>query len=333
LIDDCQILVSVVSFGFVMLNALDRLKELGVGESRPVGVAVDADSVAALDWARLVDLMRGIVIEAGCELAGTQVQPDASVLFGMIEHPGTDKARRILVKLAAWNEWGAQAEQMENFAAQVRAARVDQGLFMAPAGFSPGAREVAGRHRIVMLDAADLQEALMRLPRARQEFLWSVASAGDAQTPSCPMCLGKLTPIQTDALIEVEPLEEKVMLKDAIVAESLFCRRLWVVRAIEVQFLQPVRALEMEIEGTVHGELVCEGTLLLRSTAVVHGKVAARAMKVEDGAQLLADLNVLSAPLQPLMKANVTWEWRCRSGEPGCSEVILAPHEPLGVAF
>ena len=25
-IDDCQILVSVVSFGFVMLNALDRLK-------------------------------------------------------------------------------------------------------------------------------------------------------------------------------------------------------------------------------------------------------------------------------------------------------------------
>ena len=318
-----------------MLNALDRLKELGLEQPRPLGLTLDADaeSVAALDWARLADLMRGIVIEAGCELAGTQVQADASVLFGMIDHPGTEKARRTLVKLAAWNEWGAQAEQVERFAVEVRSARNARGLLMAPAGFSPAAREVAVRHRIETLDATALCEALMRLPRERRDFLWSVASAGDAQTPSCPMCLGKLTPIQTDSLVEVEPEEEKLMLKDAIVAETVFCRKLRVARGTEVQFLQQVRAREMDIEGTVHGDLVCEGTLTLRPTAVVHGKVAARAMKVEDGAQLLADLSVLSAPLKPLMRADVTWEWRCRSGESGCGDVILAPHEPLWVVF
>lgn len=316
-----------------MLNALDRLKELSSGEPRPLGMAMDAERLAALDWARLVDLMRGLVVEAGCELAGTQVQPDASVLFGMIEQPGTERSRRVLVKLAAWNEWGAGVEQVEKFAAEVRAARDARGIFMAPAGFSPGAREMAGKLRVEMLDAATLYEALMRLPEARRDFLWSVASAGDAQTPSCPMCLGKLTPVQTDTLVEVEPEEERLMFKDAIVAEAIFCRRLRVVREVEVQFLQQVRACEMDLEGTVHGDLVCEGTLYLRPTAVVYGSVAARSMKVEEGAQLLADTSVLSAPLKPLMRADVTWEWRCRSGGAECAGVLLAPHEAIERPF
>ena len=111
-----------------MLNALDRLKELGWGEPRPLGMVMDAEGLAALDWARLVDLMRGLVVEAGCELAGSQVQPDASVLFGMIEQPGTERARRVLVKLAAWNEWRAGAEQVEKFAAEVRSARDARGI-------------------------------------------------------------------------------------------------------------------------------------------------------------------------------------------------------------
>jgi hypothetical protein len=309
-----------------MLNALDRLKELGLDQARLVDSTLSADHLEVLDWTRIVDLMRGLVVEAGCELGGTQVQPDASVLFGMIEHPGTERAQRILVKLAAWNEWGAQTQQVEQFAAEVRNARDVRGLLMAPAGFSPAAREVARRHQIEMLDATALVEAMLRLPEERRDFLWSVASSGDARIPSCPMCLAKLSPAQIDSLVEVEPDDERLMFKDAIVAESIFCRRLRVVREVEVQFLQQVRAREMDIEGTVHGDLVCEGTLFLRPTAVVTGSVAARAMKVEDGAQLLADMTVLKAPLEPLMRANVTWEWRCRSGAAVCAGVVLAPH-------
>jgi len=56
-----------------MLNALDRLKELGLGEPRAVEATLMAEKIVALDWARLADLMRGLVVEAGCELAGTQV--------------------------------------------------------------------------------------------------------------------------------------------------------------------------------------------------------------------------------------------------------------------
>jgi len=309
-----------------MLNALDRLKELGLGESRVVEATLIAERVVALDWARLADLMRGLVVEAGCELAGTQVQPDASVVFGMIEHPGTEWTKRVLVKLVAWNEWGAQAEQVEAFATEVRAARDARGILVAPAGFSPGAREAAGRHRIEMVDGVALTEALGRLPEGKREFLWGVATSGDAWTPSCPMCLGKLAPVQSHAMETVEAEEERMMFKDAIVADSVYCRRLRVVRGIEVQFLQQVRAMEMDIEGTVHGDLVCEGMLYLRPTAVVHGAVAAKGMKVEDGAQLLADVTVLRTALAPLVRTSVTWQWRCLSGEAVCAGVALEPH-------
>lgn len=310
-----------------MLNALDRLKELGLEEPQVAEATLTVEKIVALDWARLADLTRGLVIEAGCELAGTQVQPDASVLFGMIEHPGTERMKRVLVKLAAWNEWGAQAEQVEGFAMEVRAARDARGILVAPAGSSPAAREVAARHRIEMVDGVALHEALGRLSEVRRDFLWGVATSGDAWTPSCPMCLGKLSPVQSHITEEVEAEEERMMFKDAIVADAIYCRRLRVVRGIEVQFLQQVRAKEMDIEGTVHGDLVCEGMLYLRPTAVVHGAVAAKGMRVEDGAQLLADVTVLKTALAPLRRSSVTWQWRCLSGDAVCAGVALEPHD------
>jgi hypothetical protein len=318
---DCQGWVGGVGVGFGMLNALDRLKELGLEEPGRAGATLVMDRLGELDWARLADLMRGLVVEAGCELTGTQVQADASVLFGMIEHPGTERKQRVLVKLAAWNDWGAQAEHVERFAAEVRAAREARGILVAPAGFSPGAREAAGRHRIEMVDGEALQEALGRLPAERRAFLWEVASSGDAWRPGCPMCLGKLSPVQSSAMEAVEAEEERMLFKDTIVAEAVYCRRLRVVRGVEVQFLQGVRAQQMEIEGTV-----CEGMLHLLPTAVVHGVVAAKGIRVEDGAQLLADVTVLQAALAPVTRASLTWQWRCLSGSAVCAGVALEPH-------
>lgn len=312
-----------------MLNALDRLKELGLDEPRKEEAALTAEKIVALDWARLADLVRGLVVEVGCELAGTQVHPDAAVVFGMVEHPGTQWMKRVLVKLTAWNEWGAQPELVERFAMEVRAARDARGILVAPAGFSPGAKEAAARLRIEMVDGVALMEALRRLPTERREFLWNVATLGDAWTPSCPMCLGKLTPVQGNSTELVQPEEERLLFKDTIVADSVYCRRLRVVRGIEVQFLQQARALEMDIEGTVHGDLICEGMLYLRPTAVVHGAVAAKGMAVEDGAQLLADVTVLKTALEPLVRINVSWQWRCLSGEAVCKGVALEPHSSL----
>lgn len=309
-----------------MLNALERLKELGQGEPTAIGAALTRERVMALDWAKLADLMRGLVVEVGCELAGTQVQPEGSVVFGMVEHPGTEWARRVLVKLAAWNEWEAQAEQVEVFASEVRATREARGILVAPAGFSTGAKEAAARHHIEMVDGVALTEALGRLPEIKRDHLWGLATSGDAWTPSCPMCLGKLTPVQSRTSEAVEAQEERLIFKDAIVADSVYCRRLRVVKGIEVQFLQSVRAMEMDIEGTVHGDLVCEGMLYLRLTAVVHGAVAAKGMKVEDGAQLLADVTVLQSALAPLVRTHVTWQWRCLSGETMCAGVAFEPH-------
>ena len=126
----------------------------------------------------------------------------------------------------------------------------------------------------------------------------------------------------------MEMEQERLLPQDEIVAEPLFCRRLRVARHCEVQFLQQVRALEMHVEGTVHGDILCDGTLYLASTGVLEGTVAARSLRVEDGAELRAKTTVLVEPLEPLVRRERIWQWRCDNptGRAECARVLLEPH-------
>ena len=264
----------------IMLNALDRLNELGFRQPGVESPGYSAARIQELDWARLENLLRALVIEAGCEVAGVRVNADASVHFGMVEHPGSGLEQRVLVKLAAWNEWGAQLEHVEAFAGEVRQSGVARGILVAPSGFSQAAGEAGRRLGIEMVDAAKLEGVLRRLPANRGEFLWNPAFDGDAHAPTCPVCLGKLV-LKDTALDHSGPAgEERGFSQDAIISEPVHCRLLRVVRGVEVQFLQQARAQEMEIEGIAHGDLVCEGTLWMGPTPEVNATVDARAVRM-----------------------------------------------------
>jgi len=290
------------------------------------------ESILALDWLRIADLIRGLVVEVGCELGGSQVGLDGAVVFGMVERPQTPQAQRVVVKMVGWNSWGVGPEQVEQFAGEVRNARDTRGILVAPAGFSPAALATAKRLRVEMVDAQSLCEALQRLARERRDFLWKVATSGEPRSPTCPVCLKKLVKKEVRCEEFLLPEDDRVFDTDAIVADLVYCKRLLVARDCEVQFLQQVRTNAVEVAGVVHGDLICDGPLVLRPTAVVHGRVAARSVQVEDGAQLLATTTVLRGNYPPVKRTQVSWQWRCLEAKKAtaCAGVVFEPHDPSG---
>ena len=317
-----------------MFEPFQALHEAGISRSGGVATSVadrwSADLIASLDWLRLVELARALAANGGCELAGSRVLIDGSVVFGMIQSPGTPHAGRVLVKVAAWNEWGATPELVERFADEVRTARNARGVLIAPGGSTRAAVQRAGELRIELVDAVGLDATLSGLPPEKSDFLFVVATAGDCTTPTCPVCLKKMARCVVDvrrvpALLE----EEKLIDASTIIAEPVLCRRLTVAPLCEVQFLQEVRAAEIIIAGDVTGDFVCDGTVTLLANAVLTGTVTARAVSIEEGATMVGHTRTLEGNLEPFNVGRPRWEWRCRrqSGLADCGKIVFEPHE------
>jgi len=312
-----------------MLDPFVTLQEAGFSK-KPQGGADrlagwSPELIASLDWARMSELARAMVAEAGCELVGSRVLPDGAVHFGMIEQPKSSKPRRAMVKIAPWNEWGATPETVMRFADEVRTARDTRGILIAPAGFSPAALRKAQELRIEAVDATALDAALRALPGDKSDFLFVVTTAGDFSTPSCPVCTKKLMRVEQHSL----ELPSRTIDTDGLIADSVVCDRLEVIRGCEVTFLQEVRARSITISGQASGDFVCEGPVTLEPGGTLSGNVAARSLIVRDGGELLGQFRILEGDLGSFVKPAVRWHWRCAGaeGRQSCGGVIFEPHE------
>ncbi|MFC5454574.1 polymer-forming cytoskeletal protein [Prosthecobacter fluviatilis] len=312
-----------------MLDPFATLEEAGFSLRSCGGVdrlaGWSAELISCLDWTRVSDLARAIAAEAGCELAGSRIMPDAAVLFGMIEEPRSAKARRAMVKTAPWNEWGATPETVHRFAQEVRTARDTRGILIAPAGFSPAALSAAQELRIEAVDAVALDAAVRALPGEKSDFLFVVTTAGDFATPSCPICMKKLKRVE-QAVLE---LPSRTIDTDGLYADSIVCDRLEVTAGCEVTFLQEVRARSISVSGYVSGDFVCEGPVILEKGGTLSGKVAARSLEVRDGGALLGQFRILEGKLGSFVKPAVRWHWRCTGadGQHQCARVVFEPHQ------
>lgn len=316
-----------------MLEPFVALKEAGFsireGDER-ASWGWSAELIASLDWLRLAELARAVAANAGCELGGSRVFEDGSVLFAIFEQPKSAKPRRSLVKLAAWNEWGATPQSVEAFAREVATARNARGIFIAPGGFTAAARHAASEHHIEAVDAAQMAGTLRALPVDQADFFHAITTAGDCSTPSCPSCLKKLTRDQRPASEDSAPENaEYIFQSSAIVAEPVHCRRIEVMPQVEVQFLHEVRTQEMVVHGHVTGDFVCDGRLTLGAGATLNGTVAARAVDVRDGGELLGKARIIEGDLRPVTPIKPRLLWRCRNplGKPACAKVVFEAHD------
>lgn len=302
-----------------------RQDENGASAQGPFSLGWSAELIAGLDWVRLSELARALAAEAGCELAGSRAMADGSVLFGMIEQPKSAHPSRALVKLTPWNEWGATSGTVERFAKEVATAKDARGILIAPAGFNTAALHAAQQHRIEAVDAAALNAALMALPPDRRDFLFVTITAGDAITPTCPLCQQKLRREDQSPL----PLPSRVIEASGIVADAVLCERLEVAPDCEVTFLSEVRTRSFVNSGQVKGDFICHGAVTLEPGATLSGTVAARSLDVRKGAELLGQFRILEGDLEPLVRQTQRWQWRCagESGRAACCNIAFEPHD------
>ncbi|MBE7494454.1 MAG: polymer-forming cytoskeletal protein [Verrucomicrobiaceae bacterium] len=309
-----------------MLDPLGTLQESGF--SQPPQGAADRlagwspELIMSLDWVRLSELARGLAAEAGCELAGSRVMADGSVLFGMIERPKTVRPQRVLVKTTAWNEWGATPESVQRFAREVSTARDTRGILIAPSGFTTAALRTAQEHRIEAVDAHSLHSALRALPPDKSSFLHLIATTGDFTTPSCPLCRAKLVRTR----LEVATLPSRIIDVDGLIADPVVCDSLVIAAGCEANFLHEVRARSIEVRGRAEGDFLCHGPVTLHEGGTLSGRVSARSLNVRDGGNLLGQFRILDGELEPLEKPCNRWQWRCEAGD-ACASVVFEPHE------
>ncbi len=301
------------------------------GFSQRAGEGWSVELLGGLDWLRMGELLRAIVVNVGCELGPSRVQADGAIEFAMLEAPGQKNPRRALVKLAAWNHWGATPEVVQGFASQVKRIRETcRGILVAPGGFSNAALKTAAELSIETVDCAKLHATLMGLRPEQSDFFYTITTTGEFKVPSCPICLKKLARIDQPSTrsLRVVP-SELVYQSSTVVPEVVACDRLEVMRGCEVTFLHEVRAREIIIRGHASGDFVCEGALTLEAGATMTGSVAARSVIVRDGAEMRGQTRIIEGALDPLTLQAVSWFWRCRnqSGNPKCQEVLFEPHE------
>ena len=301
------------------------------GLTQPPAVEWQAEDVSALDWYRLAELLRAVAANAGCQLGPSRVSPDGSVQFAMLAMPLSADPQRTLVRLSAWNAWGATPDSVNAFAWEVgRIREKTHGVLVAPGGATPAAASRAAELGIEIVDAMKLCRTLMMLPVDQSSFFHTLTLTGDCGTPTCPICLNKLTRVQQSSTTTAlrRPVELTYQ-ASTVVPEPVDCDRLDVLPGCEVTFLHEVRARkEVVIRGHVSGDFICLGTLTIMSGASLSGTVAARSIDIRDGADFQGESRILDSVTEPIKFVQPAWYWRCQhpSSTPECRKVMFEPH-------
>jgi hypothetical protein len=217
------------------------------------------------------------------------------------------------------------------FAWEVRRIREKaHGVLVVPAGFSPAAGNRARELDIELVDAAKLCRTLHGLSAEQGNFFHALTFTGDAKTPTCPICLNKLTRVQQAA--SAGPLyrpSELIFQASTLVPDAVDCERLEVVAECEVTFLHEVRAhKEVVIHGHVTGDFLCMGNFTLMPGASMSGSVAARGIDIRTGAEFDGVSRILGTVTEPIHCGQPVWFWRCQHpySTPECRQVMFEPH-------
>ena len=286
--------------------------------------------IASLDWLRLGELLRAIAVHAGYQLGPSRVNIDGSVQFAMQHETPTTNLKRQLVKLTAWNQWSATPDCLQILVHELgRIREACQGVLVAPDGFSPAALHRARQLGIETVDASQLHATLAAIPPEQADFFHTITTAGNCKTPTCPVCLRKLSRVDQPSTRALHSLPGAMVFQSTtVVPDPVACGRLEILPDCEVTFLHEVRAHELIVRGHASGDFVCQGAVTLEPGSTLTGTVAARAINVRDGAELRGQFRIVEGISEAIAPVSTVWFWRCLndSGKEACRTVMFLPH-------
>lgn len=310
-----------------------RIEEAGqdpvLTEGDVLPVRWTAELLVELDWKRLVELVRALVVFAGFEPGGTRVEEDGAAEFEM-QAKASGGSPRMRVRCAPWNRWMATGACVEAFGAGLRSHPGMRGVYVAPGGFSPSALVEAQRAGVELVDAVKLAARLNELPQGHSQVFYDNTTAGTACVPTCPVCMRPLTRFEEErpSSQSCRGLPDVTYQTSDIVASPVAARRLEVSGNCEVHFLREVQAQEVVVSGVAVGDFVCDGSLVLNPGGVLCGHVAARSVLVRSGGELRGETCILRGPPESQEMTSRFWTWRCLAlpHTAACGPVAFLPH-------
>ena len=75
---------------------------------------------------------------------------------------------------------------------------------------------------------------------------------------------------------------------------TVVCRNLRIEKGAKVEFLNPVKAETARIDGEVHGQISCTGSVTLEKRAQLHGLVRTTSLVVKPGAKHSGMIEMIS---------------------------------------
>ncbi|MFT5466832.1 MAG: cytoskeletal protein CcmA (bactofilin family) [Verrucomicrobiales bacterium] len=97
---------------------------------------------------------------------------------------------------------------------------------------------------------------------------------------------------------QIDCAGEAIFRSSGKVIGSMRCKHLKVFKNCELQFLPGIRAESATIDGSVIGDIICEGTITIAKTGAVIGDCIAPAIKLIDGGTLSGQMRIMKPDKQ-----------------------------------
>lgn len=263
-----------------------------------------------LDWRRVQELVAILLLRAGFKTEVAWIRPDAGVVMALASPQRGRTAA--FIQCPPWVSIEVSDYGLRELYDSVIREGASRGVFVTPGLFTDEARQFAKARPLELIDGPGLLETIRQLSPGEQAVILHNLTTGECTHPSCPSCGRTLIKRDETGEDPDAPVQDIVIRDHRMVPGEIHCRTLTIKPGASVQFLKPVHADHLIVNGRVHGDITVQRTLTVGRRGILSGLVAARTIRTEKGGVLEAEARVRNeAEIRPFHADLLPKIWRC----------------------
>ena len=151
---------------------------------------ITLDLLGRLEWKRFEQVVAAYFECQGLKATVARVGADGGVDVTLCRPPETKVES--LVQCKAWHLYDVGVKPIRELYGVMAAESVPHGVFATTGQYTGEARSFARGKNLLLMDGADLLQAIRKLSPEDRRRLHQVATTGDYTTPTCPRCGQKM---------------------------------------------------------------------------------------------------------------------------------------------
>jgi predicted RNA-binding Zn-ribbon protein involved in translation (DUF1610 family) len=151
---------------------------------------ITLDLLGRLEWKRFEQVVAAYFECQGLKATVARVGADGGVDVTLTRPPQT--TAESIVQCKAWHLYDVGVKPIRELYGVMAADSVPHGVFVTTGQYTGEARSFARGKNLLLMDGADLLQAIRKLSPEDRRRLHQVATTGDYTTPTCPRCGQKM---------------------------------------------------------------------------------------------------------------------------------------------